>query len=244
MGIHHLNIVAPDRVPEDALKLLVLHVGDGDGFRTKMMQRNGVELDVMVRFGFIDAPEMSQRGGPEARDFLKALIHGKVLDVAITSKTGTGTCVDRYGRLVGVPYLTETSAPAPAINPVRKVFGQRRVIVRNIELEVVRNGWAWVLDRYGPHGEYRVAQEEARRLRRGIWAYDSNLSPWAYKQRVRDGIATEERHLAKPRERQKLITGDDCPRRDCDGHVKPRHGRHGFFWGCSNFPSCKFSSNQ
>ncbi len=58
MNIHRKIIVAPDRVPDSALRLRVLHVGDGDGFRTKIMHRPGLELDASVRFGFIDAPEL------------------------------------------------------------------------------------------------------------------------------------------------------------------------------------------
>ena len=88
--MHHKNIVAPSHIPADALRLPVVHVGDGDGFLTKIVIGSGVELKAAVRFGFIDAPEMSQRGGPEARNYLRALIGGKTLDVAVTTKTETG----------------------------------------------------------------------------------------------------------------------------------------------------------
>ena len=32
-----------------------------------------------------------------------------------------------------------------------------------------------------------------------------------------------------------------CPK--CDGTLKKRHGRHGSFIGCSNFPKCKYTRN-
>src|SRR5262245_36735436 len=55
-----------------AIGVPVLKVVDGDGFLTKVD-----EVERSVRFGFIDAPELDQRGGCEAREFLTALIGGR-----------------------------------------------------------------------------------------------------------------------------------------------------------------------
>ena len=52
---------------------------------------------------------------------------------------------------------------------------------RNIELEMIVNGWAWVLDRYGPGERYALALEDAQHHRRGIWANDDNIPPWEFK---------------------------------------------------------------
>jgi micrococcal nuclease len=244
--MHRKIIVAPDRVPESALRLRVLHVGDGDGFRTKIMHRPGLELDASVRFGFIDAPELSQRGGPEARDYLRTLIGGKTLDVAITHKTETGNAIDRYGRIVGVPFLSEasTSKSEPVRNSIRKVFGQRQIIVRNIELEMILNGWAWVLSRYDPDPVYFVAQDEARRHRLGIWAYDSNLTPWEFKKQVHRGRQPEERFLANYTSQKATKSLLNCPSEGCSGQMKPRTGKRGKFLGCTNFPKCKHTQSQ
>ncbi len=244
MFIQHKIIVAPHKVPADAIRLPVLHVGDGDGFRSKIERPPSIALDVTLRFGFIDAPELKQRGGPEARDFLRSLIDGKTLDVAITDKTGTGNCVDRYGRLVGVPFLTEVSTPPSmtSANPMKKVFGRRPAIVRNIELEMVLNGWAWVLERYGPEGAYRDAQTDARRRHLGIWAFDSNLTPWEFKKQVREGRLPEDRFLANYGNRNGQ--GVACPGNSCGGQMRLRQGKNGEFLGCSNFPKCKVTRNQ
>jgi micrococcal nuclease len=48
------------------------------------------------------------------------------------------------------------------------VFGKTMHISRNIELEMVLNGWAWVLERYGPDDRYFQALELARLNKRGI----------------------------------------------------------------------------
>src|SRR5262245_44641364 len=53
----------------------------------------------------IDAPELEQRGGCEAREFLTALIGGRKVWIDILMKMDTGKPVDRYGRVVAVAYL-------------------------------------------------------------------------------------------------------------------------------------------
>ncbi|MEW6388522.1 MAG: type I DNA topoisomerase [Thermodesulfobacteriota bacterium] len=35
-----------------------------------------------------------------------------------------------------------------------------------------------------------------------------------------------------------------CPQKDCNGHLVKRRSRHGFFYGCSNYPKCPFTLNQ
>lgn len=246
MTIHFKNIVAPKQIPKDALRLQVMHVGDGDGFRTKIVVRPGLELKAAVRFGFIDAPEMTQRGGPEARNYLRSLIGGKTLDVAVTNKTETGDYIDRYGRIVGVPFLSESSVYASnvPVNPLRKIFGLRQAIVRNVELEMVLNGWAWVLSRYNPGEEYFAAQNEAQRKLRGIWSYDSNLAPWEYKKQVYRGHEPESRFQTKHVAPKIIRPNASCPDACCNGVLKQRVGKRGKFLGCSNFPQCKVTRNQ
>jgi endonuclease YncB( thermonuclease family) len=128
-----------------AIEVPVLKVFDGDGFRTKIALRqltgnpnDPAEVDA-IRFGFIDAPELEQRGGREARDFLTALIGGRNVWIDILLKMDTGKSVDRYGRVVAVAYLGDRY---PALT-------------RNIEIEMLLNGWAWLLERYEPaSGEF------------------------------------------------------------------------------------------
>ena len=97
-----------------AIEVPVLKVFDGDGFLTKiaLSQLTGnpadrAEKEAAIRLGFIDAPELEQRGGREARDFLTALIGGRNVWIDILLKMDTGKSVDRYGRVVAVPYLGE-----------------------------------------------------------------------------------------------------------------------------------------
>ena len=95
-------------VPEDpdceTIRVPVLKVYDGDGFLTRIQNPlRGTSLEVTIRLGFIDAPEMEQPGGEQARDFLQSLIGGKWVDLVILMKMDTGGIVDRHNRVVAVP---------------------------------------------------------------------------------------------------------------------------------------------
>ena len=154
-------LIAPEEPGCDTLRVPVLKVFDGDGFLTSLGRHH-----VAVRFGFTDAPEIEQPGGQEAKAFLSSLIFDRWVELVVLFKTDTGGVVDRHGRIVCIPYLCDESA-----------FGA----MRNIELEMVLNGWSWVLDRYGPSEHYLDALADARRSRRGIWAFENNVHPWDFK---------------------------------------------------------------
>src|SRR5688572_24661183 len=105
-------IIAPEHPGTDTVRVPVLKVCDGDGFHTRIRAfevtgnpSDQDEVGIIARFGFIDAPELGQPGGPEAKDFLTALIGGQWLELVILTKMNTGQSVDRHGRLVCVPFL-------------------------------------------------------------------------------------------------------------------------------------------
>jgi micrococcal nuclease len=240
-------IIVPEHPGTDTIKVSVLKVFDGDGFLTRIRAfevtgnpRDQEEFEVPVRFGFIDAPELGQPGGREAKDFLTSLIGGKWVELVILTKMDTGQSVDRYGRIVCVPFLTlDYSAvefrPSSKRLHVAKTFGTPLLVTRNIELEMVINGWAWVLERYGPDERYLEALDEAKRHKRGIWAFENNIHPWEFKKQ-------------KYRQTQRCVTNNPtpkrpCPKEGCHGYLLRRNGKFGEFLGCSNFPQCKYSSS-
>lgn len=219
-------LIVPEEPGDDTLRVPVLRVFDGDGFLTRTVVPGcNVEIEAAVRFGFIDAPELGQPGGYEARDFLTKLIGRRWLDLVILLKMDTGRVVDGHGRIVAVPYLRQKGAAC-----------------RNIELEMVLNGWAWVLERYEPDSHYFEALEDAQRNRRGIWAHSDNLHPWEFKkQRYRKG---REQQRSASRQSDLFLDGErihHCPKDGCRGHLVKRNGRFGTFYGCSEFPTCRHS---
>ena len=242
-------LIVPEEPEADTLRVPVVKVFDGDGFLTRLRneQRN-LEFEVGVRFGFIDAPEMGQQGGVEARDFLDSLIGGCHVDLSILYKSDTGKIVDRHNRIVCVPYLTaaqpsDNDAPVSGFRSFIECFWDRKYVTRNIELEMVVNGWAWVLERYGPDERYMDAFSDAQRHRRGIWAMENNIPPWKFKQLQYQ----KRRPVNKPPPQPTLFSSSltiSCPKTDCGGQMVERNGRYGSFLGCSNFPKCKHSTSQ
>src|SRR6476619_6694317 len=97
---------SPEEASPFAIEVPVLEVFDGDGFRTRIAHpKHHTEKEAIIRCAFIDAPELEQRGGCEARQFLTALIGGRKVWLDIRMKMDTGKVVDQYGRIVAVPYL-------------------------------------------------------------------------------------------------------------------------------------------
>ena len=251
-------LTVPERPGTETLRVPVLKVFDGDGFLTRVaLPGTRKELEVAVRFGFIDAPELSQPGGREAQQFLSRLIGKQWVDLAILQKSDTNKIVDAYRRLVAVPYLHERGIAGEALlwRIANKLVGKS--IMRNVELEMVLNGWAWVMDRYGPDQRYHDALADAQRHRRGIWARDDALDPWEYKKqkyraRGARGMASARApaHCAKrveapvsmPYQASVPVTASaTCP--SCSAKLVRRQGRHGAFLGCSSYPRCRYSKS-
>lgn len=111
-------IIAPDQ-PEAAsmdevFQAVVTKVFDGDGFLAKIWNPYAhVWIErVPFRFAFIDAPEMEQPGGPEARDVLFGLILGKSLRLdPISKEFAWYKPIDLYRRVLCMGYLTDELAP-------------------------------------------------------------------------------------------------------------------------------------
>jgi endonuclease YncB( thermonuclease family) len=111
-----------------------------------------------VRLAAIDAPEQGQRYSNRSRDHLGSMARRQHV-VVIWDKR------DSYGRLVGVVYLDR----------------------RDINLEQIRAGYAWWYRAYAAEQSYdaRVsyerAEREAREHRRGLWADQNPVPPWAWR---------------------------------------------------------------
>jgi endonuclease YncB( thermonuclease family) len=105
-----------------------------------------------IRLAGIDAPEKAQPFGTKSRENLAAKVFGKTVRVEVID-------VDRYKREVGRIYLGD----------------------RFINLEMVRNGFAWRYVRYDKPGEFTAAEGEARDARRGLWSDPNPVPPWEWR---------------------------------------------------------------
>ena len=113
-----------------------------------------------VRLYAIDAPELSQPYGAEARDAMRKLARGRMrLDVVDT---------DRYGRVVGVVY--------------------RRNRKKSVNHAIVDAGLAYSYQRYGRLEGIAEAEARAKRRRRGVWkSRRSQTRPWDHRRGARVG---------------------------------------------------------
>lgn len=192
-------IIVPDDPgpvgPDEVLKAAVRKVFDGDGFLANVWHpyRETWAERVPFRFAFIDAPEVEQPFGPEARDFLAGLIADKELRLDAAGKESTGYMpIDPYKRVLCMAFLTEQMdvGTVDYYHEGKRGAGsvkRARPVMRNIELEMIVNGWAWVTEQYAidREAEYFGAQDDARLNRRGLWAMDDPEPPWNLKRRQR-----------------------------------------------------------
>lgn len=200
-------IIVPDELEAEdimaSIQANVLRVFDGDGFMASVWHpiRGEWLARIPFRFAFIDAPEMEQPFGVESKEFLAGLIAGKKLRLSLIGKESTGGLpIDPYKRMLCMGFLTEQMqigelsyflAGKCQTGMVKKA----RPTVRNVELEMIINGWAWVVEQYAfeREKEYFAAQDDARRNRRGLWAMDDPEPPWNFKQKQKRRKRAEQR---------------------------------------------------
>ena len=110
---------------------------------------------IKVRLYGIDAPEMIQPFGSEAKQFIEKAIGGKT--VTINSKSQ-----DRYGRIVGV-----VSWGGDCINAT-----------------LLQEGYAWYYEKYCRANfcnDWANIELTSKSNKRGIWTSSSPVAPWEYR---------------------------------------------------------------
>ena len=107
-----------------------------------------------VRLFGIDAPELSQPGGEDARDFLASHAQGRTVRVEKKDR-------DDYGRVVGVVLLPDGT---------------------ELNALMVKSGHAWVYTKYcrDCYG-LQLAQAFAKARKLGLWAGERPVPPWKWR---------------------------------------------------------------
>ena len=102
----------------------------------------------------IDTPELDQRWGVAAREALRQLLDGREIEI---EQHGTS-----YRRIV-----------------VRCEVGKQ-----DVALELLKMGLAWYWPHFAPYrDDYRKAEAEARKARRGLWSDAKPIPPWEWRER-------------------------------------------------------------
>ncbi len=116
---------------------------------------------VKIRLHGIDCPEGGQAFGKKAKQFTSSQCFGKTIQYRQVD-------IDRYGRTVATVYLDDG---------------------RELNLEILRAGYAWHYKRYSDRQDYADAEEEARRAGYGLWADPNAMPPWEWRRERRKGNA-------------------------------------------------------
>lgn len=107
-----------------------------------------------IRLNRIDAPESNQPFGKESTLHLQSLIGGR--EIFVEYKT-----TDRYGRVLGIIYLGDI----------------------DINLQMVRDGYAWHYKHFDATPSYVSAENEARTGKHGLWTSPAPIPPHQWRER-------------------------------------------------------------
>ena len=130
-------------------------VGIKDG-DTFVLLKDGQEL--VIRFEHIDCPEKKQPFGKEAKKFVSNRCYGKYVSLKGSLKP------DRYNRIIAEVILEDGT---------------------NLNQELIKNGLAWHFKKYSSSTKYAQLEENARKLKIGIWSIPNPIEPWNWRKGVR-----------------------------------------------------------
>lgn len=130
----------------------VRRVRDGDSLQLHSPQAGTIEL----RIAGIDAPELRQPRGKDARRALAHACLGRLAQAEVQDR-------DRYGRVVA----------------------RVRCAGVDVGRSQVREGHAWVYRRYNHDPALPALEDSARLAHRGLWSERHPQPPWEYRARRR-----------------------------------------------------------
>lgn len=111
-----------------------------------------------IRLRGIDAPETDQPFGRKAAVFLNSLICGKRVRVEYSETYK----YDKNDRILGTVYFQEN----------------------DINLAMIRHGFAWHYKQYDDTQLYADAEDEARTARKGLWMDSIPIPPWDHREKT------------------------------------------------------------
>ena len=108
--------------------------------------------EIKIRLVEIDAPEMNQPFGSQSKNFLNRLLYEK--DVTLIAQGE-----DRYGRILGNLFSNEL----------------------NVNMLMVKFGFAWVYDEYAKNSSLYKYQDQAKAENLGLWRAKDPIAPWVWR---------------------------------------------------------------
>lgn len=134
------------------------------------------------------------------------------------------------GHVRKIKYLLQSSVNIPIIPIV--VFNNEAELKINVQNHIVVNRY-YLTDAILQYQEPVISNDTKQ------WIIETLNKHLAYEDKDKASL-----HAAKARHRAyrnlDLSSQGICPK--CGGKLVERHGKYGTFWGCSNYPKCKFTT--
>lgn len=140
----------------------VVSVSDGDTISVEPVAGGDI---VKVRLHGIDCPERRQASGEAARFFVNERVLFQLVEIDEQPNGRETRNQDKYGRTVAIVYLANGEC---------------------LQAELLKTGLAWVWPRYCRNcSEWERLQQEAAKAGRGLWAEETPIPPWEWRNRRR-----------------------------------------------------------
>ena len=152
----------------------VIKISDGDTITII----NSNNRKYKIRLDKIDAPELKQHFGINAKNHLVSLIAGKQVKVIYQKK-------DRYKRILGIVYLQE----------------------KEINLQMVQDGFAWHYLFYDKSPEYIEAEQKARQNKSGLWIQKNPVKPYEFRKNSKRMQNRKQKGQSKKKPLQRISHG-------------------------------------
>ena len=132
----------------ETISCRVVEIHDGDTIT--VLSPGGARIK--IRLDGIDAPELDQSFGPQAKQALSGMVFGRIIALQIS-----GT--DRYKRMLATAYVDKS----------------------NVNLSLVFYGFAWHYAEYSKDRSLANAQVRAQTAQSGLWQETNPTSPWEWR---------------------------------------------------------------
>ena len=109
---------------------------------------------IRVRMNGIDCPERKQDFYKVSKDALAVYISQKEVKLITTGR-------DRNKRTIAIVFCNE----------------------ENINLAMIRNGYAWHYKKYSADTNFAKAEEQARIDKKGLWKMNKPVAPWEFRKK-------------------------------------------------------------
>jgi endonuclease YncB( thermonuclease family) len=114
---------------------------------------------VAIKLHGIDCPEEGQPFGERAKLFTQNRCFGKIVLYRIVG-------IDIFERTLAIVFLEDG---------------------RELNLEILKAGLAWHIQRHSDRQDYEIAEQEARRAGAGLWAEPNPKPPWDWRRENSQG---------------------------------------------------------